>query len=80
MEENKIFDGKTDRYLRMFSMALGIGGFVLIGIFAHWAAAIGVFLMFWGNNLQILTRIFSKMPDLLDTLRDAMDKRYIRKP
>ena len=34
----------------VISLVLGIGGFVLIGIFSSWLVALGVFLMMWSNN------------------------------
>lgn len=35
------------------SLCLGVGGFILVLIFAPWPVAVGVFLMEWGYGLQL---------------------------
>ena len=37
---------------RIWGMALGVAGYVLIWYFANWGMAIGVFLCICGSNLE----------------------------
>jgi hypothetical protein len=49
------------------------------GNFAIGAAALGILMMIWANNLQTAANMLAKLGELVDTMRDAMDKRYQQK-
>lgn len=38
--------------LRILSLALFLGGCVLVALFAHWAAMVGVVAIIWGDNIS----------------------------
>ena len=44
------------KVLLAISLVLLTTGVVLIGLFASWPAAVGVFLVVWGNNLDAKAR------------------------
>lgn len=52
---------------------------VLISIYSHWLVAVGVFLMIWGNNLVRAPGLVARVKDLIDTMEEGLDKRYVRK-
>ena len=37
---------------RISGAIVGIAGFIIVGIWANWLVAIGIFLMLFGNNLE----------------------------
>lgn len=39
--------------LKAVAVALGVAGFVVIGMTAGWLPAFGVFLCLWGNNIDM---------------------------
>ena len=44
---------KVKTKLRLLSLIQLILGVVLISVYGHWLVAVGVFLIIWGNNLEI---------------------------
>jgi len=75
----QVNDPKVITTFHIIAAILFIAGFALISIFAHWAAALGVVFLVWGNNLQQAANMLKKIENLVDTMRDAMDNRYQQK-
>ena len=38
--------------LELVGSLVGIAGFVILGMTVGWLAALGVFIMLWGNNIE----------------------------
>ena len=43
---------KTVTTLKSISLLFGIGGLILVVVYADWQAAFGIFAMLFGNNLE----------------------------
>lgn len=72
-------DPKVITTFHVIAFILFAVGLALIWHFAHWAAALGVVLLIWANNLQTAANMLKKLEQLVDTMRDAMDARYQQK-
>ncbi len=75
----QVNDPKVIKSFHIIAFVLFVTGFALVCVFAHWAAALGVVLLIWANNLQQAANILTKVEELVDTMRDAMDARYQQK-
>lgn len=75
----QVNDPKVIKTFHIIAFVLFAVGLALIWHFAHWAAALGVVLLIWANNLQQAADMLKKIEELVDTMRDAMDGRYQRK-
>ena len=56
----------------ILGMLLGAGGFILIGLNGSWLVAIGVYLMVWGNNVNIPSMI--RVNEKIEAAQDDMNK------
>ena len=46
---------------QLIGPAIGIAGFVIVGLNVGWLAALGIFIMLWGNNIERSLKLNIKM-------------------
>lgn len=56
----------------IIQLILGGVGFALVWIYSSWIVALGVFLIIWGNNMQMMDNIKSMLKKILT---DFIDKK-----